>query len=87
MMEAGRSFGWFFGLYNAGLGLTAVMMTVRGVTTVLDIEVVDAAIAGFAGLGHMTITAGIVALFLALKKRVAAAQVEKSGLSEESVAA
>ncbi len=60
-----RRFGWFFWLYNAGVVVTAAMMTVHGMLTVLG-QPSSAAIAGIAGLGHMLITAGFIMLFLIL---------------------
>ncbi|HEY3408144.1 MAG TPA: DUF2871 domain-containing protein [Propionicimonas sp.] len=60
-----RRFGWFFWVYNAGVVLTAAMMTVHGMLTVLG-QPSSPAIAGMAGLGHMLVTAGFVLLFLIL---------------------
>lgn len=60
-----RRFGWFFWLYNAGVVLTAAMMTVHGMLTVLG-RPSSAAIAGIAGVGHMLVTAGFVLLVLIL---------------------
>jgi len=60
-----RRFSWFFWTYNAGVVLTAAMMTWHGVLTVLGLAS-SPAIAGMAGLGHMLVTAGFVLLFLTL---------------------
>lgn len=60
-----RRFGWFFWVYNAGVVLTAAMMTVHGVLTVLG-QPTSPAIAGMAGLGHILVTAGFVLLFVVL---------------------
>lgn len=57
--------------YNPGLPITAVMMMVRGVSEVPGITLskgMDAAISGFAGIGHILIGAGIVLLLFTLKK-------------------
>lgn len=63
-----RSFTAFFWVYNAGLAVTIVMMVVRGVLTVDGRTEADtsAAIPGIAGLGHIMISAGLSALFVAL---------------------
>lgn len=63
-----RSFTVFFWLYNAGLAVTLVMMVVRGILTVDGLTEAEttAAIPGIAGLGHIMISGGLVALFVAL---------------------
>lgn len=63
-----RSFTLFFWAYNAGLVLTIVMLTVRGVLTVDGGTEADttAAIPGIAGLGHILLGVGLIALFVAL---------------------
>lgn len=57
----------FFWLYNAGVVLTSVMMTWHGILNVLG-EPNNKMMQGFAGLGHMLITAGLICFFLALGK-------------------
>ncbi|TRY18332.1 DUF2871 domain-containing protein [Tessaracoccus rhinocerotis] len=64
-----KLFNWFFGLYNAGVVLTAGMLMVHGSLTVLG-EESNKMIAGIAGLGHMLITAGMIVFFLALRRAV-----------------
>lgn len=64
-----KLFGWFFGLYNAGVILTSAMLIVHGSLTVLGQES-NSMIAGIAGLGHMLITAGMIVFFLALRRAV-----------------
>ncbi|WP_147918766.1 DUF2871 domain-containing protein [Ruania zhangjianzhongii] len=64
-----RLFAWFFWLYNAGVVLTSAMLIWHGSLTVLGQES-TAMIAGIAGLGHMLVTAGMVLLFLALRRAV-----------------
>ncbi|MFI6165445.1 DUF2871 domain-containing protein [Nocardia sp. NPDC051052] len=66
-------FGWFFWVYNAGLALTVVMMTVHGIQTVVGAET-SAAISGIAGLGHIVLTVGLILFFIALGKRVSEPQ-------------
>ncbi|MBL3698915.1 DUF2871 domain-containing protein [Leucobacter luti] len=64
-----KRFGWFLGLYHAGVILTSAMLIVHGCLTVLGLES-SAMISGIAGLGHMAITAAIIVLFLALRTAV-----------------
>ncbi|CAM4177171.1 DUF2871 domain-containing protein [Helcobacillus massiliensis] len=63
-----RSFTVFFWVYNAGVLLTSVMMVIRGILTLQGKteEMTTAAIPGIAGLGHMLITGGLIALLVAL---------------------
>lgn len=67
-----RSFTVFYWTYNIGLVLTVVMQGVRGILTLdgQDPATTTAAIPGIAGLGHMILTAGLVALFVALRAAV-----------------
>jgi len=58
-------------IYTAGVAITTVMLAVNGVRTVLGHEG-NPALAGISGTGHMTITAGLVMLFLALGRAVGA---------------
>ena len=64
-----KLFAWFFWLYNAGVILTSAMLIWHGSLTVLGLES-TAMIAGIAGLGHMLLTAGMVVLFVALRRAV-----------------
>ncbi|WP_061015890.1 DUF2871 domain-containing protein [Microbacterium sp. CCH5-D1] len=68
-LSESRLFGWFFWLYNAGLVLTTAMMIWHGSLTVLGQES-SGMIAGIAGLGHILLSAGMILLFLALRKRL-----------------
>lgn len=66
-----KTFRAFTVVYNIGVPLTAVMMTVRGVTHVLGLELTkgaNAAISGIAGIGHIIAAAGIILLLISLKK-------------------
>ena len=74
----GRNFRLFYGLYNTGLCVTAVMLAVRGAAQVLALPLsrgMDAAISGVAGLGHICLGAGLVVFFLSLKKTACPANV------------
>lgn len=64
-----RSFSVFYWTYNIGLLLTVVMQAVRGILTLdgQDPATTTAAIPGIAGLGHIVLTVGLVALFVALR--------------------
>ena len=71
-LEGQRSFRLFGIFYNAGLILTAAMLVVRGVLQVLGTALphgADAAVSGVAGLGHAALGAGLVFLFVSLKKQ------------------
>lgn len=75
----GKQFRLFYGLYNTGLCVTAVMLAVRGVAQVLALPLsrgMDAAISGVGGLGHICLGAGLVVFFLALKKAACVANVQ-----------
>lgn len=70
LSEDGR-FGWFLWVWNIGLGLTAGTLAVRGALQVLGSPAADsAALAGIAGLGHITLTVGFVLMFLVLGRRI-----------------
>lgn len=64
-----KLFGWFFATYNAGVILTSAMLIVHGMLTVLGIES-SKMISGIAGLGHMGLTAGMILLFVMLRRQV-----------------
>ncbi len=72
-LNESRKFKVFLVLYNIGLPLTVIMMFVRGVVQVLEIQPgagANGAISGVAGIAHILVTAGFVTLFLALKERI-----------------
>lgn len=57
--------------YHIGLPLSTIMLAVRGMTQVLEMDLskaVNASIAGLAGIGHILVSVGIISLLLALKK-------------------
>ncbi|GAA5145345.1 DUF2871 domain-containing protein [Microbacterium pseudoresistens] len=64
-----KLFAWFFWLYNAGLVVTAGMLVWHGSLTVLGQES-SGMIAGIAGVGHILLTAGMIVLFIALRRAV-----------------
>ena len=70
-LSAQKRFRLFYGLYNAGLSVTAGALLVRGVLQVLEVPLdkgPDAALSGIAGLGHILLAAGIVVFFLVLRR-------------------
>lgn len=70
-LEQDKLFRIFYRIYNIGVPLTAVMMTIRGVTQVMRLELskgADAAISGMAGIGHILTGAGVLLLLLSLKR-------------------
>ena len=70
-LEGAKGFRCFLFIYNVGVPLTAIMMVVRGITQVLQLELskgLDASISGMAGIGHILTGIGIVLLLLALKR-------------------
>ena len=64
-----KLFSWFFWLYNIGLVITAAMLVWHGSLTVLGKES-SAMISGIAGLGHIFLAAGMIVLFVALRRAV-----------------
>ena len=85
-LSQSRLFGWFFWTYIAGLVLTSAMMVWHGCLTVLGLES-SKMIAGIAGLGHMLLTAGMILLFLALRKRLVAPAAPIAAVVPTAVAA
>ena len=70
-LQQQKTFKAFLCVYNVGVPLTAVMMAVRGVTEVLDMELskgANGAISGIAGIGHIIVGTGIILLLISLKK-------------------
>lgn len=58
-------------VYQGGVAITAGMLTVKGTMQVLDVAAASSpAVAGIAGLGHITLTAGLLLLFLVLRDGV-----------------
>lgn len=61
----------FLIVYNLGVTLTSVMLTVRGVVQVLVLAVhpgADAALSGIAGIGHILTGVGLAFLFVCLRR-------------------
>lgn len=54
--------------YKIGLNLTAIMLVVRGIVQVLDLNVVSAVISGVAGIGHIILGVSLILILLDIKK-------------------
>ncbi|MEN5073732.1 DUF2871 domain-containing protein [Isoptericola cucumis] len=66
-ISGSRSFSWFFATYNAGLLLTVGVMVWHGMLQVQGETEVSGAVPGIAGLGHILLTVGMVALLVSLR--------------------
>ncbi|WP_088840823.1 DUF2871 domain-containing protein [Listeria sp. ILCC797] len=64
-----KKFNIFYYTYNAGLFLTVGLMTFHGTMTVIGKET-GAAVSGIAGLGHILLAVGLIALFLVMYERL-----------------
>lgn len=73
-----RSFSWFFAAYNAGLLITVGVMVWHGILQVQGETEVTGAVPGIAGIGHILLTVGIVALLISLRRPVREATAERS---------
>lgn len=60
-----KNYRKFYLFYNIGLGITILMMLIRGSLTVLDYGALPA-LAGIAGVGHIIITIGLFFFFFTL---------------------
>lgn len=65
---APKLYTWFFWTWSAGVAITGGMMMVKGSLVVMGADASSAALDGIAGLGHISLTAGFVLLFLAVRK-------------------
>lgn len=54
--------------YNIGLNLAVIMLVVRGIVQVLDLNVVSAVISGIAGIGHIILGVSLILILLDIKK-------------------
>lgn len=81
---APRLFAWYHGIWTAGVAVTGGMMLVKGTMAMLGNDVSSPALSGIAGLGHMLLTAGVVLLFLLVRKGILAT---RAGAAPESASA
>ncbi|WP_130808203.1 DUF2871 domain-containing protein [Senegalia massiliensis] len=66
-----KSFKVFNIFYNAGLMTTIGIFLVRGITEVLESNIsrgLDKALSGIAGLGHISLSIGLITMLLILNK-------------------
>ena len=84
-LTAAKVFPLFFWPYNAGLLVTVGVMVWHGYLQVLDTpeDQIPSSVSGLAGFGHILLTVGIVALFVALWDRLQA-DTRASGPGSES---
>lgn len=54
--------------YNVGLNLTTIMLVVRGIVQVLDLNIVSAVISGIVGIGHIILGISLILILLDIKK-------------------
>lgn len=81
---APRAFSWFYWLWTLGVAVTGGMMLVKGTLVVLGNDASSAAFAGIAGMGHISLTAAVIVLFVAL--RAALKKVDAAGTSAPALA-
>ncbi|MGI6181146.1 MAG: DUF2871 family protein [Agathobaculum sp.] len=70
----GAKTGRVLAFYHIGLNLTVLMLVVRGIVQVLGIALTaaaDAAISGFAGIGHILLGISLVVLLVQIKRSIA----------------
>lgn len=74
---------WGVHALNVGLVLTVGMMVFKGSVQILDKPWADSpALAGVSGLGHMTLTASLIMLFLAIGRATKVAQGRLDGRTD-----
>ncbi len=63
---------YFYYSYNIGMGIFLITLLVRGILQVTNQSIsagANSAIAGIAGIGHMTLTVGLVLFFVMLYRK------------------
>lgn len=76
-LDKAKKYSIFFIIYNVGVCLTAVMLTVRGIFQVLGVELSrgqNGMLSGFAGIGHILLGARLILFFLSLKESISTLQ-------------
>ncbi len=71
LLVKNKSFKKFLIMYNIGLPFMVIMMLVRGIIQVQELEVssaINGMISGFAGISHILVMVALIFLFIALKK-------------------
>lgn len=54
-------------LYHIGLNVTVMMLVVRGIVQVTQLQVVSAAISGVAGIGHILLGVSLILILIQIK--------------------
>ncbi len=62
-------FNWYFIIYNIGVIVTVTMQFLKGFKQIARQPIPDS-FAGFAGIGHVTITVGFILLFFLLRQAI-----------------
>ncbi|MGV3244710.1 DUF2871 domain-containing protein [Staphylococcus sp. 11261D007BR] len=62
-------FNWFYIVYNVGVVVTIGMQFTKGYMQIAG-QSISPSIAGFAGMGHVIITAGFILLFILLRQAI-----------------
>lgn len=63
---------WFYWLWTSGVAITGALMVVKGTMAVRGLDVSSPALSGIAGLGHTILTAGLIVLFVLLRRALLA---------------
>ncbi|WP_319803216.1 DUF2871 domain-containing protein [Brachybacterium subflavum] len=81
LSDSPRLFGWFQGIYHAGVLISTIMMFVRGLLTVqgADLGGMDPMIAGIAGIGHILLTVGFVLLMVLIRRAIVRRGAQEAG--------
>lgn len=72
-IQGGFKYLTFIVSYNIGLIITVIMLLVRGIFQVLEINLskgLDASISGIAGIGHIILAIGMIFFFLTLLSKI-----------------
>ncbi len=71
---------YFYYTYNVGMGIFLITLLIRSILQVTNSSIssgANSAIAGVAGIGHMTLTVGLVLFFVMLFRKADVLQKEK----------
>lgn len=69
-LHSNKKFNTFFIIYNIGVFVTSIMMTIRGTLQVISFNItdgLDSAMAGISGIGHILLAIGFVMFLLMLR--------------------
>lgn len=71
---------YFYYTYNVGMGIFLITLLIRGILQVTNSSIssgANSAIAGVAGIGHMTLTVGLILFFVMLFRKADVLSKEK----------